>query len=84
MEVKDTLQRMVKFNQTLFDNAFDLSVQFQDQAEKLGGTILDQVGVPSTEYRKPYDLWVEAYKSGRSSIKTFVDEGFRNVEAALK
>lgn len=84
MEAKDTLQRMIKFNQTLFDNAFDLSVQFQDQAEKLGNTILDQVGLSSTEYRKPYDIWVEAYKSGRSSFKTFVDEGFRNAEASLK
>lgn len=84
MEAKDTLQRMIKFNQTLFDNAFDLSVQFQDQAETLGNTILDQVGLSSADYRKPYDIWVEAYKSGRSSFKTFVDEGFRNAEAALK
>lgn len=84
MEAKDTLQRMIKFNQTLFDNAFDLSVQFQDQAETLGNTILDQAGLSSAEYRKPYDIWVEAYKSGRSSLKTFVDEGFRNAEAALK
>ena len=84
METKNVLKRVIKFNQTFFDNAFDLSVQFQDQAEKLGDTILDQAGLSSSEYRKPYDAWVAACKAGRSSFKTFVDEGFRNADAALK
>ena len=84
METKNVLQRMIKLNHTMFDNAFDLSVQFQDQAEKLGDTILEQTGLSSPEYRKSYDSLISAYKSGRSSFKTFVDEGFNNVEAALK
>lgn len=84
METKNVLQRMIKFNHTLFDNAFDLSVQFQDQAEKLGDTILDQAGLSSPEYRKPYESLISAYKSGRSSFKTFVDEGFNNAESILK
>jgi hypothetical protein len=75
---------MIKLNQTLFDNAFDLSVQFQDQAEKLGNTVLDQAGLLSNEYRKPYDAWVAAYKAGRSSLKTYVDDGFQSAETLLK
>jgi hypothetical protein len=84
MEPKNVLQRMIELNHTFFDNAFDLSVQFQDQAEKLGNTILDQAGLPSSEYRKSYDTLISAYKSGRSSFKTFVDDGFNNAEKALK
>lgn len=84
MEAKNVLQRMIKLNHTLFDNAYDLSVQIQDQVEGLGDTILDQTGLSSAEYRKSYDVWVSAYKAGRSSFKTYVDEGYRNAEAALK
>jgi hypothetical protein len=84
MEIKNVLQRMIKLNHTLFDSTFDLSVQFQDQAEKLGDTLLDQAGLSSAEYRKPYDTWVTAYKAGRASFKTYVDEGYRNADVALK
>jgi hypothetical protein len=84
MEGKNVLQGMIKFNHTLFDNAFDLSVQFQDQAEKLGETILDKTGITSTEYRKPYETMMSAYKTSRDSFKKFVDEGFQNAETALK
>jgi hypothetical protein len=83
METKNVLKGMIKLNQTFFDNAFDLSVQVQDQAEKLGDTLLDQAGLSSSEYRKSYDTWITAYKSGRSSFKTFIDEGFRNAESVL-
>lgn len=84
MEAKNVLQRVIGLNQTIFDNAFDLSVQFQDQAEKLGNAMLDQAGVSSTEYRKPFDTWMTAYKAGRDSLKTYVDEGFQNAETILK
>lgn len=84
METKNVLQGMIKFNHTMFDNTFDLSVQFQDQAEKLGETVLDKTGLSSNEYRKSYDTLMSAYKTGRSSFKKFVDEGFQNVETALK
>ena len=39
MEMKNVVQQMIKLNQTLFNNAYDLSLQFQDQAEKLGLTL---------------------------------------------
>ena len=84
MEAKTVLQQMMKFNQSLFDKAFDLTVKFQDQAEKLGETMLDQTGLSSTEYRKPYEAWVSACKSGRASFKTYVDEGYKNAAALLK
>ena len=84
MEMKNVLQQMIKLNQTLFNNAYDLSLQFQDQAEKLGDTILDQAGLSSAEYRKPYEIWLSACKAGRASVKAYVDEGYRNVEASLK
>ncbi len=84
MEPQNVFKRIIKLNQTLFDNAFDLSVQFQDQAEKLGETLLDQSGFSSADHRKAYDAWITACKSGRSSFKTFIDDGFQNADALLK
>ena len=75
---------MIKINQTLFDNVFDLSMKFQDQAETLGVTMLDQAGLSADEFRKPIDAWIAAFKAGRTSFKAFVDDGYRNAEAALK
>lgn len=83
MTINDFLPRMLNFNHTVFENAFDVSVQFQDQIEKIGTTMMDQAGWLPAENRKRYDDWVDGCKASRANYKTFIDEGYRNAEIAL-
>lgn len=80
MDQKNFMHQMIKFNQTLFDNAFETTVQFQDQVEKIGNTMMDQAGWLPGESRKIYDNCVDAYKAGRSNFKSHVDEGYQQTE----
>ena len=75
MVQNDALHRMIKFNQTLFENAFEATVQLQDQVEKIGNTMMDKATWLPGESRKLYDNCMEAYKAGRSNFKSYVDEG---------
>lgn len=84
MDQKDFIHQMIKFNQTLFNNAFEATVQIQDQAEKIGNTMLDQADWLPGESRKVYDNCVEAYKAGRSNFKSYVDEGCQQTETFFK
>ncbi len=81
MVQKDALHRMIKFNQTLFENAFEATAQRQDQVEKIGNTMMDPSGglLPG-EGRKVYDNCVTAFKAGRSNFKTYIDEGYQKAE----
>ncbi len=80
MDQKDFMHRMIKFNQTFFDNTFEAMVQLQDQVEKIGDTMVDKAAWLPGESRKVYDNCVEAYKAGRSNFKSYVDEGYQQTE----
>ena len=77
MEMNAFFHQMIKFNQSLFNSTFETSVQFQDQVEKAGNSMMDQFEWLPGEGRKIYDTAVEAYKAGRSNFKTYIDEGFQ-------
>ena len=77
MDQKNVIPQMIKFNQTLFNTAFETAVQFQDQVEKIGNTMMDKAdGLPG-ESRKIYDSCIDAYKTSRNNFKSYVDEGFQ-------
>ena len=76
MEMNDFVHQMIKFNQSLFNSTFETSVQFQNQVEKAGNSMMDQVEWLPGEGRKIYETAMEAYKAGRSNFKTYIDEGF--------
>ena len=77
MEQKDYMNQMINFNQRLFDSAFEATVKFQDQVEKIGNTLMDKADWLPGESRKIYDNYIEAYKSARSNFKAYVDEGYQ-------
>ena len=77
MDQKNFIPQMITFNQTLFNTAFDATVQFQDQVEKIGNTMIGQADWLPGEGRKIYDNCVDAYKTNRSHFKSYVDEGYR-------
>jgi hypothetical protein len=77
MEPKAFMSRMLNYNQTFFNNAFEAALHLQDQAEKVGNTLMDQTGWLPGESRQLYDHCVDAYKSGRNNFKTFMDENYQ-------
>lgn len=84
MEHKDYVHQMINFNQRLFDSAYDETVKFQDQVEKIGNTLMDKADWLPGESRKMYDNCVQAYKSARSNFKSYVDEGYQQSEKFFK
>lgn len=84
MDQKDIVHQMIKFNQTLFDKAFEATVQFQTQAEKIGHTMMDKADWLPGESRKVYDNCVEGYKAGRNNFKAYIDQGYQQTESFFK
>ena len=73
--IKDT----IGFQKTLFDNAYNLLVRYQDSTEELTTSILERY-VPAPEvWRTQAGDWVRSLKDNRSQIKKLVDEGFTNI-----
>lgn len=84
MVQNDAIHQMIKFNQTLFDKAFEATVQLQDQVEKIGNTMMDQADWFPGESRKVYDNCLDTFKAGRSNFKSYVDEGYQQTEKLFK
>ena len=64
-------------SQALFVTAFEATRQFQDQAEKIGTTMMGHAYWLPGESRKRFDSCVDAYNASRANFKSCVDEGYR-------
>jgi hypothetical protein len=84
MDQSSFIPQMIKFNQTLFNNAFQATVKLQDQVEKMGNTMIGQLDWLPGESRKIYDDCIDAYKTSRSNFKSYVDEGYQQSEKLFK
>lgn len=80
MEQKQLLKQMIDFNKATLDNTFNALAILQDQAEKMGKTLLDQATWLPEEGRGAINEWVRAYKKGREDFKKTVDANFKKVE----
>jgi hypothetical protein len=80
MNQKEYVPQMMKSGQTLFNNAYDLTVLLQDQYEKIARTLLDQAEWLPAENRKTIDNCADAYKTGRNQFKNYMDETYKQVE----
>ena len=68
----------IGFQKTLFDNAYNLLVKYQDGTEELTNSILERyVPVPEV-WRSQTGEWVRSLKDNRTQFKNLVDEGFTN------
>lgn len=81
MEPKVIAKQMIDFQRASFDNAFNAVVMFQNQAERMTKTTLDQMVWIPEEGRKAINEWAEAYKKGRDNFKEAVDDNFQKVES---
>lgn len=81
MDQKKMFKQMLDFNKSAFENSFNAIIMLQEQAERMGGTILDQATWLPEEGRKAVKDWIDAYKKGREEFKAMVDENYKRVEA---
>ena len=81
MEPKVIAKQLIDFQRTTFDNAFNAVVMFQNQAERMTKTTLDQMVWITEEGRKAINEWAKAYKKGRDNFKVAVDDNFQKVES---
>lgn len=77
MTPNEYMQQAVKSGQTIFNNAYDMTVLFQNQYEKAANTLLRQADWLSEEQQEVIDGYVDAYKSGRDQLKKYADESYK-------
>jgi polyhydroxyalkanoate synthesis regulator phasin len=80
MDQKKLFKQMLDFNKSAFENSFNAMVMLQEQAERVGNTILDQATWLPEEGRKAVQDWVDSFKKGRSDFKSMIDENYQRVE----
>jgi hypothetical protein len=81
MDQKQLLKQMIEFNQATFSNTFKAMTMLQDQFERVAQTALDQANWLPEEGRKAIENWVEAFKTGQTEFKKYVDESYKKVES---
>lgn len=80
MDNKQILNQMIKFNKTIFDNAFKAMQMAQDQGDKMITSLVDQASWLPEDGKKTITDWVKAYKKGCSDFKENVDQQYQKVE----
>lgn len=80
METQKMARQVVKFQQTMFDNAFKTVCSIQDQTEEMTKTFMDQMGWMPEDGVKAFRDSIEIYKKARESYKKAVDDGFDRME----
>lgn len=80
---KQILNQLIKFNKTIFDNAFKAMQMAQDQGEKMVTSLMDQASWLPEEGKKTITDWVKAYQKGCVDFKASVDEQYKKVEEFL-
>jgi hypothetical protein len=81
MDQKQYFKQMIAFTRTAFDGSFTALVSFQEQADRMNSSLLDQAAWLPKEGRKAIGDWADACRKGREEFKKMVDESFQKVEA---
>ena len=69
MDNKQILNQMIRFNKTIFDNAFKAMEMAQDQGEKILTSLLDQAAWLPDEGKKTITQWVTSYQKGFAGFR---------------
>lgn len=83
MDQKQMMKQILDFNQATFNNSYQAMVLLQDQFERIANTAIDQAHWLPAEGRKVIEDWIEAYKTGRDSFKSHLDDSYKQAEAFL-
>jgi len=80
MDQKQMLKKMLEFNQTTFNNAFNTMALLQDQFEHMSKTMLEQATWLPAEGRQAIENGTKAYKSACQTFKQQIDDSYKQVE----
>jgi len=84
MEPKDFLKGMIQFQKTTHDHIYNTMVTVQDQAEKMVTAAMEKATWLPDDGKKVIQDWIDAYKNGRETFKSKVDENFDKVVSYLQ
>jgi hypothetical protein len=80
MDQKNFMNRMLKFNQAVFNNTFEATVRIQDQTEKIGTALMEQAAWLPSESRKALTDCVATFKTSRNNFKAYMDENYQQAQ----
>jgi hypothetical protein len=79
MQSKETLKKMIDFNQAAYENTFKNMKLAQEQMEKAIYRYIDQNPGMSEEGKKAAKDWASMYKRGFDDVKTLMDDHYRKI-----
>lgn len=80
MEMKNMAKQMVDFQKSAFTNTYNTLAMFQDQAEKINTTFMEQNPVIPQQAKSAINDWANLQKKAREDYKKVIDESFKNME----
>lgn len=81
MQHNKVLQQMMSYNKMVFDSTFKTMMAFQEQAERMFNTYLEQTtGLPD-EWKKALGEWSEAFKKSCEDYRRTAEENFQKIDA---
>lgn len=80
MEYTQISKQVIDFQKMSFSNWYDTVTMLQDQATSAMNIVLQQNTWVPEEGRKAIQTWVNACQQERGRFKSYVDEGFSDLE----
>jgi hypothetical protein len=80
MEYTQISKQVIDFQKMSFSNWYDTVTTLQDQATSAMNIVLQQNTWVPEEGRKAIQSWVNACQQERGRFKSYVDEGFSDLE----
>jgi len=77
MDYMQATKQMMEINKAAFDNTFKVMTMLQDQTENYVFRFLERATWIPQENRKVINEWLDTYKNGRESFKTYTDESYK-------
>jgi len=77
MDYMQATKQMMELNKVAFDNTFKIMTMLQDQTENHVFRFLERATWIPMEGRKAIDEWLDTYKNGRESFKTYSDKNYK-------
>lgn len=80
LDQQKMFKQMVDFQKTAFDNSFNAMSKFQEQAESVMETFVQQAAWLPDDGKQVLGDWVKAYKQGRDELQKLMESNYAKVE----
>ena len=83
MEPMKFAKQNIDLQKNMFNNIYDAMITYQEQAEKMANTFLDQAPWLPEDGKKAINEVVKTYNKGCKDYKKMINDGFDNMEKFL-